>query len=485
MCALALSYESHSRASKEGMHLEGAQCANPGRFVARLKDPSAFRLGLTTLGSIVRSNYEVMDYDEWVEMVLDPVVGIHPDGVSFEAFSQDVSALGWVHFSNAVFDEPTVREAGCTNIDYTDSLDNFLRSLTAISKVEISIGTSSGLELKTPEKGHHEKKIPLPDNWKLAFGELHAGLLQAKATLELSKTDLLNLIRWVKKKAKMVEKGRAVRLHLAPGEKAHAIVEPWNQTVRFSKVPEGIDEPVEWRLYGRRRLEALEPLIPYIQSARVYLLGDSRPHYWELTCRNMRFIFALSSWSARKFSSSFVESLRGSSVPVEEEKLIAAAKFASDCEMVSFDELAAEIDCTPEQAKSAGLALCRAGLCCAEPGEAGLRWRPVHSDSFEDVLAGVGSSREKNAESLIDSGKLTELKVVRREGLTVASAKIEGNAGIYDSEATIEPDGSFAKGACTCKWMTRQGNSMKGGPCKHLLALRAAALRQIKDASVG
>ena len=51
-----------------------------------------------------------------------PIVGVHPDGISFEAFSRDCSALAWVHFGNGMFQEQH-RKLGCTNIDYSEALD--------------------------------------------------------------------------------------------------------------------------------------------------------------------------------------------------------------------------------------------------------------------------------------------------------------------------------------------------------------------------
>src|SRR5688500_7592450 len=113
MTAITINYQGQTKGQKAELSLAAAQVPMSGAFRATIIKPQTFRIAMLALGNVIRANYEVMDYEEWLERVLDPVVGIHPDGVSFEAFSQDCSTLGWVHFGNTVFDEPEIRQGGC------------------------------------------------------------------------------------------------------------------------------------------------------------------------------------------------------------------------------------------------------------------------------------------------------------------------------------------------------------------------------------
>lgn len=481
MPQLTMTYDGVSRATDAEIDLAGLAMPEPGAFSAMIARPQIFRVAMLALGDIVHSNFEVLDEEEWRARVLDPVVGIHPDGVSFEAFSQDGSALGWVHFANTVFEEPDVRRGGCTSIDYSDKLEKCFRAIAPASRMRLRIGSAEGVRLEQGKKTHHEKKIDLPDGWLRGFGELHAGLLQAAVTIPLSKADLFNILRAVKGRAPGM-RGRGVVFDIQPGERVVVHVEPWDTIIRLQSPPPDVDEPISCKIYGRRRLSLLENLIPHVDSARLHLCGSSRPSYWELMMPGARMILAMSSWTARKFTKSFTESLRGAAAPIDDATLQRAAAFLADAELVSLDELAEGLGMSADQARGVALALCRQGLAIAEPESRGLRWRPLRYLPFAEICAaGEQSSREENAAGLIEAGKLEVLSSTEREGLRMASARCEGSAGIYDLKLTLNPDGSFAAAECACKWMTKNRNDLRGGPCKHLLALRSHVLNRATE----
>lgn len=474
---LTLQYQGQTRALPGELSLAAAQVPSPGAFSAIIARPQTFRAALLALGEVVKANDEYLDREEWLSKVLDPVVGIHPDGVSFEAFSQDCSTLGWVHFGNTVFEPPDLCRGGCTNIDYTEKFESCLRGLTPLSRVRLTIGSAEGVALDVAGAAHHEKKIDLPEGWLRGFGELHAGLLQAGLTIPLTKPDLFNIMRATARKAPAAMKGRALIFELRPGERTVVRVQPWDAVIRLQAPPPEIDEPLEVKVYGRRRLQLLTTLIPHVESARVYLSGSARPTYWELALPGARMILAMSSWTSRKFTQSFAESLRGAAAPADDAMVRRAAAFLADAELASLDELAEELSVTVEEAKGFGLALCRQGLAVAEPQARALRWRPLQYLPFAELSAAAGlSSRERNAALLLAEGRLEVLSIAEREGLRLASGRCQGSAGLYDLSLTLNPDGSFAAAACTCKWMTNNQNDLKGGPCKHLLALRAEVL---------
>lgn len=482
MAALVVAYDGASVAAGSECRLGSAVVPRAGAFRAAIRDPRLFRLCLLALGDVVRANYEAIDFEEWLASVLDPVVGIHPDGISFEGFSQDGSALGWVHFGEGVFGAPQVHEAGCTNIDYSEGLHRWLTSMTAASAATLTIGHAEGVGLEGGAGRHVEKRIDLPDGWVRGFGEMHAALAAADVHVPLAKADLANILRAMARKAPMAMKGRGLVFDIKPGEKARVIVEPWNTVVRLQADAPDVAEPLAVKVYGRRRLELLEKLIPFVQSARVHLCGDSRPSFWELQMGGARFVLALSSWTNRKFTASFVESLRGPAALVDDATVRRAAELLCDAQLLAREEMAEALGIGEQQAVGVAMALCRHGLAVCEPSSGALRWRPIRHLPFAEIgAAGDASSREENAARLLDEGKLEVLERGEREGLRVARGRCQGSAGIYDLALALAADGSFASASCTCKWMTRQGQDLKGGPCKHLLALRAAVAVRATD----
>lgn len=482
MTAAVVRYDHASNAQGSECLLGSAVVPRAGAFRAAIRDPRLFRLCLLALGDVVRADYESMDFEEWLASVLDPVVGIHPDGISFEGFSQDGSALGWVHFASDVFGPPEVHEPGCTNVDYSEGLHRWLTSLTAASTPTLTIGHAEGIGLEGAAGTHVEKKIDLPDGWVRGFGEMHAALAGADVSVPLSRADLANILRAMARKAPMAMKGRGMVFDLKPGQKGRVIVEPWNTVVNLQAPPPAVTEPLAVKIYGRRRLELLEKLIPFVQSARVHLCGDSRPSFWELQMGGARFVLALSSWTNRKFTASFVESLRGPAALVDDATVRRAAELLCDAQLMGRDEVADALGIDEQQATGVAMALCRHGLAVCEPASGALRWRPIRHFLFAEIgAAGDASMREENAARLLDEGKLQLLEVAEREGLRTARGRCEGSAGVYDLALALAADGSFAGASCTCKWMTRQSQDLKGGPCKHLLALRAAVAARAKE----
>ena len=465
---------------KEAMQVSAGCLPGTGAYRARILQTNIFRTALLALHEIVESDWAPLSEEEWLDKIHDPVVGIHPDGISFEAFSLDCSTLGWVQFENSVFEAPEVCRYGCTNIDFSDQLHHYISRLTPLDHPTLSIGTAEGVELKHGSKGVRQRKIDMPDGWLLGFGEMHAGLAQADIKVPLHKADVYNLLRFIQQKTPGHVRGRALIFELIPGEQIKAHLEPYNQTLRLqNRMPQdALPEPMQIKVYGRRRLSLLQSLIPHALSGTLYLCGDSRPSYWELHLPHTRFILALSSWSARTFSGSAVERLRGPAALVDNATVQQGAMLLQETGHISRAEIALQLDISEEQALGVALSLCRQGLAVIEPQTQSIRWRPIQYLPFAELTgAGLQTSREANAEMLISEEKLRVQSTATQEGLIVATARCTGTRGDYELSATVAADGTFADAQCTCPWM-RKNRDLKGGPCKHLLALRIKALQK-------
>src|SRR5690606_14362334 len=66
-------------------------------------------------------------YELW--LVLDPVVTVHPDEVSFEAFSRDESTYARLAARHDLFDRIDTYECGTTNIDFSTRLHGELERM--------------------------------------------------------------------------------------------------------------------------------------------------------------------------------------------------------------------------------------------------------------------------------------------------------------------------------------------------------------------
>jgi hypothetical protein len=71
----------------------------------------------------------IYENDYELELILDPVITIHPDEMSFEAFSRDESKYGRLAAKYELFDEVRSFACGTTNIDFSLGLHNELERL--------------------------------------------------------------------------------------------------------------------------------------------------------------------------------------------------------------------------------------------------------------------------------------------------------------------------------------------------------------------
>src|SRR5215210_7824460 len=126
------------------------------RFDATIKNPLRFREALSAMYGVIGSDYRYAPKDRtqyiaylrlkrdaaplgvwhaqqayfsWILRndptalaILDPVVSVHPDQLTFEVFGKDESTYACLAFKTAAFDNPGKTEPGTTNIDFSDAL---------------------------------------------------------------------------------------------------------------------------------------------------------------------------------------------------------------------------------------------------------------------------------------------------------------------------------------------------------------------------
>ena len=97
------------------------------------------------------------DYDLW--FVLDPVITVHKDQVSFEAFSIDESTYGCLSVAMNEFDLLQQPQLGTTNIDFSAKLEKEMQRFRTYTDVTLSVNPEGfGIESDVvPE--YVEKKI--------------------------------------------------------------------------------------------------------------------------------------------------------------------------------------------------------------------------------------------------------------------------------------------------------------------------------------
>ncbi len=207
-----------------------------------------------------RSSYEM-----W--FLLDPVVTVHPDEVSFEAFSRDESTYARLALGMDGFDGQGDFGLGTTNIDFSLALHEQLERLRSYRRTRFGVAPN-GFTAETVGAGvggrHLEKKIPLPESWVNGFLQVHAASSLSLMRLELEPIDLFNLLRTLRRLGRARSSPRALRWELEPGERVRVVVEPWERAVPLSARFDG-DTPRTIRTWGRDRLRTVERLMPLLR----------------------------------------------------------------------------------------------------------------------------------------------------------------------------------------------------------------------------
>src|SRR5712691_3510960 len=155
------------------------------------------------------------EYD--LTFLLDPVITVHPDEISFEAFSRDESTYARLAARFDLFGKVDEFACGTTNIDFSANLHNELERMRTYRQTRFAIDRG-GLAVTTDESTHKEKKIDLPDSWVQGFLQVHSTMALGLTRFTLAPVDLFNICRYLKRRRPR-SSPRAMRYEFQPGER--------------------------------------------------------------------------------------------------------------------------------------------------------------------------------------------------------------------------------------------------------------------------
>jgi hypothetical protein len=431
----------------------------------------------------------------WI--LLDPVVSVHPDAVIFEVFSQDESSYGRVSvdFSNLETEGETV--FGTTNVDFSDQLADEIRRVRSYRPANLEVG-GGGVSIGTDAGTRVEKKIDLPESWVRGFLQVQSAGTFPNVALTLSASTVAEMLMILKRDREKISP-RALKFVLENGAKPKLVLEPWNIEIEEpTHVFNGDSQEI--RIWGRRRLFALEALLAYADDVQIRLLGTGMPHFWSVTANGHRFDVGLSGWTKNDWSSAARFDLLASTASVSQGDIELARGQLEKSLRLSPEELAAHSDLSREAATSALQQICKEGDAMYDAIGGFYRWRKLLPPGVEAVkpkpdprveyakrivaAGGVAwrDADEEDSEFGLKAGStriLSTVSSVNKEGSTRNQAK-------FEVTVDIDGDGRASFASCTCNQFRK--DKLKKGPCSHILATTALAsarvtgLRQAKQA---
>jgi hypothetical protein len=438
----------------------------PVYFEGGLRDPLLFRDALLCLHDLIVSDFDTrLTAEDW-DRILDPVVTVARDEVFFEAFSQDESSYGRVALKPEMIGAFEEWQGGTTNVDFTPALAEAIAGIRTGERTGLRV-EKEGFAVRTGQGMAREKKVKVPDSWLRGFLNVQAAMCFPQRSLELGRADLRNILAFLRSHRER-EGPRSLVLRLQPGRKVEALFEPWNTVIPLPQSVYQGDDEVEVRLWGRRRLALLNRLIPKTQRLTVYLLGSGYPSFWLADLGMVTFTLGISGWTVRPFASSGL-SLTAPHAIIEPATLAAIWRHLQQQERAGADELAMMLQLSPAVVATGLALLCEQGKAMYDLEARQYRWREVADTPLDDLKIESSHQRQADAETLFKTGKVQLGRASMEAGNIAVAGSVRGSQGDYAVALTVDTDGRIVDGDCECTWF--RYNHLRGGPCKHLLAM--------------
>jgi len=472
-----------------------ANARRPVRFHGQvMRNIPILRFTLRALGEAIWSNDTWLTQGELMSWILDPVITVHPDRIFFEAFSQDHSVYAMVIANPKMFATDGEVVAGTTNVDFSAWLWGALNELRSSRETWLRVG-AQGFEVKTKGAGgRFEQKVELADSWVRGFLQVSSAMAMPGTRITVRPADLLSAIRFLRyTKAKVSP--RAVRYEFKPGEDAQIVLEPWEHSIRLRGAEHNYPEPRTIRTWGRRRLNLIEPLLPFATSVDIHLKGRGLPSFYAVNLPDLTFVLGLSGWSDQSWTDAGSFDLLSDTAPVSDDLVAQVHQQLASRFHASANDLATDLKQTPDNIWRTCERLGRQGRAVFDVTSREFRHRelfeqPVDENKFfppDERLEKARALLENNAVSRArcepqETRKTRKLKTpagpVTRE-IVYRDWRVTGNVAMEQTDIVVGDSGRIIFGTCSCPFF--QDNLLGKGPCEHMLALFKASADGRKD----
>jgi hypothetical protein len=405
----------------------------PGEFFdGALLRPRLTGQVLYTLSDIVRTRF-------WEPVpagraMYDPVLTSHPDVLRLEGFSTCCGVYARADLPAGLF-AAAVSGRGTTNVDFNDDMRRNLLALRDGEDVRLSVGPG---EVVLTRGGARvvEKKVKLPLRWIKGFSEAQAYLARLELQAEVRAAAALPMLRALPRTSKPCHAG---------------FVTVSATGLRLSQRPAPGAVPVS----GTHRLKAIEPLVPFARTMRIWRDPASGASGWELVFDEGAFFLLLSPALNRGFSGEGQILATLAAPPPEALVAEVRARLAWQAR-VEAAALARDMGLAPAAVTAALAVIGSRGLAGFDAAAGHYFHRELPFD-----LAAIDAMQPR----LASARKLVEAGAVRAVASDYAGERVfevEGSASLH----RVHISASGAR--CTCPWFsTHQGQR---GPCKHILA---------------
>ncbi len=396
----------------------------------------------------------------------DPVVTVAPDVVFFECFAKDESSYGCLFVDREAFEGAGEAGLGTTNVDYSLGLYDHFQTLRTYRPTRLQVDPTGFEVAVTGQAQYREEKIELPPSWLRGFGQLQGALGLPARTVTLSTDAVYSLLAFLHRHR---EKSgpRSIRFQLTPGKAPTMVLEPWNVPIESHGPAYQGPQPEEIRVWGRRRLGVLARLLPMAERVEVRLLGSGMPSIWSLHMGEMRFVLALSGWSANDWTSGASLELLAASLEPQDSVIRSLETLLQKDRLATAEKLSGELMVTRPVLVGSLHELAKQGQVVYDYARGLYRYRPVMPVILSESVIGQEPDEVREGKKLFAN---KAVRITKRETLDKSRVLVTADVVKVSCEGVFDADGGFSKARCACSHWFRF--KLKRGPCRHLLALK-------------
>ncbi len=480
MTSVAIAYATPSALHAGRGRTELALAANllqPVALHAEVAQHAAMlRLALRAFGQALWGPEHRLSGAQALNPALDPLLTVHPDRISLEAFTQDLGAYVSLQIEPDVFRLLGEPGYGSSHIDFSLWLWQALGELRSSRRWLLRVDAAAGQELGTTTP--MEQRVDLPRDWVRGLLEMQAAMAQPGTRLRLRPVDLQTALHVLALNPARVSP-QALRYDLRPGEPATLVIEPFEHRLPLPGAAHDAAAVRSVRTWGRRKLGLIEPLLPFAQAVDVELKGHEQPSFHVVRLPGMSFVLGLPG--------SGLPSLVGAG-PGDEALQLRAMHTLADAFHATTPALAHALNASEPDTATALAALARAGRVMADLHAGGWRHRELFVPPLDTATAfPPDPCREAALRLLAEPGGVQVLQLdiddpprLRRlrhpdtgerieRVVAYPQWRIRGRSQGFDPEVVVGDEEQLVFASCGCGFY--QEHLLSRGPCPHMLAL--------------
>lgn len=413
------------------------------------------------------------DYNLW--FVLDPVITVHNDQVSFEAFSIDESIYGCLSVSMEEFDLLQEPKLGTTNIDFSAKLEKEMQRFRSYTDVTLSVNPEGFTIDNDIVPEYVEKKIDLPETWIKGFNQVSSAAALSGIELKLCPSDMYDICAFLRKH-KEKKSPRYMKWMLEPGQRVQIVLEPFGTVLTLNAIYQGSQRREE-KIWGRRRWLVAEKLIPLSKAFYVRMLGFGMPQFILADMGTMQMTIGFSSWSSNDWvkgtAFNIMAGFTGTGCYTSIYQLLKKKR------CLSMEEISSHFPNEKSDRIKAGIGmLFRRGEGYFDIINNKVRFRhlcnaPIPEELYE--VSDIETDVQKYSKLTFDN---MQVRYTHKQEFIFTTTYKE-NDQLSSTEIVIDQDGQITKIDCSCKKFKR-GERNLSEPCAHILALYVASYKLLK-----